>query len=115
MERRLQGEPKPSRKRYNYHTVNLPMSLANKINEALESGGVYHRNIPDFVKTAVIKLLSEIEEASLITENKTQAEEKINDEKENKIGMLKKALLNGEIDLKEYLELKKLIEENKIA
>jgi len=92
------------------------MNLADIINEAIESGGVNHKNIPDFVKTAVIKLLSELEEASPITEKiKTQAEVQIQSEKEKKLEMLKKALLNGEIDLKEYLELKKLVEENKIS
>ena len=116
MERKLQGEPKPSRKRYSYHTVNLPMNLAEKINKALEGGGVIHKNIPDFVNTAVIKLLSELEEADTTTENtKAHEEEKNKNEKENKLEMLKKALLNGEIDLKEYLELKKLVEENKIS
>jgi len=67
------------------------------------------------VNTAIIKLLSESEEADVTIENiKAHAEESKN-EKVEKLEMLKKALLNGEIDLKEYLELKKLVEENKIS
>jgi Arc/MetJ-type ribon-helix-helix transcriptional regulator len=49
-----------SKRKYNYHTVNLPMGLAVKINEAIESGKHGFKSIPDFVKEAVGKYLKEL-------------------------------------------------------
>jgi len=39
-----------SKRKYKYHTVNLPMDLAAKIKEAIESGKHGFTNIPDFVR-----------------------------------------------------------------
>jgi len=50
-----------SKRKYNYHTVNLPEGLTAKINEAIESGKHGFTSIPDFVKVAVRKYLRELE------------------------------------------------------
>jgi Arc/MetJ-type ribon-helix-helix transcriptional regulator len=50
----------PERK-YKYHTVNLPVALAEKIEEAVESGDHGYTSIPDFVKSAVRRYLRELE------------------------------------------------------
>jgi len=42
-----------SRKKYKYHTVNLPKILADKITEAIASEKHGYVTIPDFVKEAV--------------------------------------------------------------
>ncbi|MGD2200501.1 MAG: ribbon-helix-helix domain-containing protein [Candidatus Bathyarchaeota archaeon] len=49
-----------SKKKYKYHTVNLPESLADKIDEVISSGKHGYTSIPDFVKTAVRKYLREL-------------------------------------------------------
>jgi len=49
-----------SRKKYRYHTVNLPMILADKISEAIASGKHGYYSIPDFVKEAVRRQLREL-------------------------------------------------------
>jgi len=41
-----------SERKYKYHTVNLPESLAKKIEEVIESGNHGYTSIPDFVKSA---------------------------------------------------------------
>jgi Arc/MetJ-type ribon-helix-helix transcriptional regulator len=50
-----------SKRKYKYHTVNLPESLANKIMEVIESGKHGYTSIPDFVKSAVRRYLRELE------------------------------------------------------
>ena len=50
-----------SKRKYKYHTVNLPEGLAAKINESIESGKHGFTSIPDFVKEAVRKYLRELE------------------------------------------------------
>ena len=42
-----------SRKKYKYHTVNLPKILANKISEVIASEKHGYLTISDFVKDAV--------------------------------------------------------------
>jgi Arc/MetJ-type ribon-helix-helix transcriptional regulator len=49
-----------SSRKYRYHTVNLPESLAKKIEEVIESGKHGYTSIPDFVKTAVRRYLREL-------------------------------------------------------
>jgi len=49
----------PERK-YKYHTVNLPESLAQKIEEVIESGNHGYTGIPDFVKSAVRRYLRDL-------------------------------------------------------
>ena len=48
-------------RKYRYHTVNLPESLAKKIEEVIESGNHGYTSIPDFVKAAVRRYLRELE------------------------------------------------------
>jgi len=88
------------------------MNLAEIINEALLSGKVNHSNIPDFVRSAVIRLLNELESVEQPKEKITIKE--IGD-KERKLIKLKESLMNGDINLEEYLELRKLLEKNKIS
>ena len=40
------------RKKYRYHTVNLPKILADKNSEVVASGKHGYQSIPDFVKDA---------------------------------------------------------------
>ena len=47
-------------RKYRYHTVNLPESLAKKIEEVVESRKHGYASIPDFVKTAVRRYLREL-------------------------------------------------------
>jgi metal-responsive CopG/Arc/MetJ family transcriptional regulator len=47
-----------SERKYKYHTVNLPESLAKKIE--VGSGNHGYTSIPDFVKTAVRRYLREL-------------------------------------------------------
>jgi len=49
-----------SEKKYRYHTVNLPDSLAKVIEEVVESGNHGYTSIPDFVKEAVRRYLREL-------------------------------------------------------
>jgi Arc/MetJ-type ribon-helix-helix transcriptional regulator len=49
----------PKRK-YKYHTVNLPHSLSEKIMEAVESERHGFTSVPDFVKAAVRRYLREL-------------------------------------------------------
>ena len=50
-----------SEKKYRYHTVNLPDSLAKVIEEVVESGNHGYTSIPDFVKEAVRRYLRELD------------------------------------------------------
>ena len=50
-----------SQRKYRYHTVNLPESLAKKIDEVIASGNHGYTSIPDFVKTAVRRYLRELD------------------------------------------------------
>ncbi len=45
---------------HGYHTVNLPESLAKKIEEVISSGSHGYTSIPDFVKTSVRRYLREL-------------------------------------------------------
>ncbi|MCW3990312.1 MAG: ribbon-helix-helix domain-containing protein [Candidatus Bathyarchaeota archaeon] len=47
-------------RKYKYHTVNLPESLAKKIEEVISSGSHGYTSIPDFVKTSVRRYLREL-------------------------------------------------------
>jgi Arc/MetJ-type ribon-helix-helix transcriptional regulator len=47
-------------RRYKYHTVNLPDSLAALIGEVVESRKHGYTSIPDFVKEAVRRYLREL-------------------------------------------------------
>lgn len=49
-----------SKRKYKYHTVNLPDSLAQKIEEVIASGKHGYTSIPDFVKAAVRAYLREL-------------------------------------------------------
>jgi len=49
-----------SKRKYKYHTVNLPESLAKKIEELIESGNHGYTSIPDFVKSAVRRYLRDL-------------------------------------------------------
>ena len=49
-----------SSKKYRYHTVNLPESLASKIMEVIASEKHGYTSIPDFVRVAVRKYLREL-------------------------------------------------------
>ena len=49
-----------SERKYKYHTVNLPKTLSDKIEEVLSSGEHGYTNVPDFVKTAVRRYLREL-------------------------------------------------------
>ena len=48
-------------RKYNYHTVNLPARLADKIKEVIASDKHGYTNVPDFVRAAVRKYLRELE------------------------------------------------------
>ncbi len=50
-----------SERKYKYHTVNLPESLALKIETVIESGNHGYTSIPDFVRAAVRRYLRELE------------------------------------------------------
>ncbi len=47
-------------KKYRYHTVNLPKTLSDKIEEVISSGSHGYTTVPDFVKTAVRRYLREL-------------------------------------------------------
>jgi Arc/MetJ-type ribon-helix-helix transcriptional regulator len=47
-------------RKYNYHTVNLPESLAKKIEEVIASGQHGYTSIPDFVRASVRRYLREL-------------------------------------------------------
>jgi metal-responsive CopG/Arc/MetJ family transcriptional regulator len=49
-----------SERKYKYHTVNLPESLAKKIEEVIESRNHGYTSIPDFVKSAVRRYLRDL-------------------------------------------------------
>jgi len=49
-----------SKRKYKYHTVNLPDSLAQKVEEVIASGKHGYTSIPDFVKAAVRMYLKEL-------------------------------------------------------
>ena len=49
-----------SERKYKYHTVNLPDSLAKIVQEVVESGKHGYTSIPDFVKEAVRRYLREL-------------------------------------------------------
>jgi len=48
------------KKKYNYHVVNLPRHLADKIEEAIASDKHGYTTIPDFVRVAIRKCLREL-------------------------------------------------------
>jgi len=48
-------------RKYKYHTVNLPESLAKKIEELISSGKHGYTSIPDFVKASVRRYLRELD------------------------------------------------------
>ncbi len=48
------------KKKYRYHTINLPISLAEKIEEVIASGRHGYTSIPEFVKDAVRRYLREL-------------------------------------------------------
>jgi len=43
-----------------YHTVNVPILLADKIGEVIDSGKHGYTSIPDFIKEATRKYLREL-------------------------------------------------------
>jgi len=47
-------------RKYKYHTINLPESLANKIKEVISSGAHGYTSVPDFVKASVRRYLREL-------------------------------------------------------
>ncbi|KKN06174.1 hypothetical protein LCGC14_1079810 [marine sediment metagenome] len=47
-------------RKYNYHTINLQKELAEKIQEAVDSGKHGYISIPDFVRAAVRAKLREL-------------------------------------------------------
>ncbi len=47
-------------RKYNYHTVNLPARLADKIREVIASDKHGYLSIPDFVKASVRRYLREL-------------------------------------------------------
>ncbi len=49
-----------ARKKYKYHTVNVPESLAEKIKEVISSGSHGYTSVPDFVKASVRRYLREL-------------------------------------------------------
>ncbi len=49
-----------SKKKYRYHTINLPMELTEKIFEVIESGKHGYTNVPDFTKVAVRRYLRDL-------------------------------------------------------
>jgi len=49
-----------SERKYKYHTVNLPESLAKKVEEVIKSGKHGYTSIPDFVKSAVRRYLRDL-------------------------------------------------------
>jgi len=56
---RLEDDEMTERK-YNYHTVNLPSSLADKIKEVITSDKHGYTNVPDFVRASVRRYLREL-------------------------------------------------------
>ena len=49
------------KKKYKYHTVNLPRHLADKIVEVIESDKHGYITIPEFVRVSIRKHLRELE------------------------------------------------------
>jgi len=49
-----------SESKYRYHTINLPISLAEKIEEVIASRRHGYTSIPEFVKDAVRRYLREL-------------------------------------------------------
>jgi len=47
-------------RKYKYHTVNLPESLAKKIEEVIASRQHGYTSIPDFVRASVRRYLREL-------------------------------------------------------
>jgi len=54
----MDDEKKESKSRY--HTVNLPRTLTDKINEVIASGNHGYTSIPDFVRAAIRIYLREL-------------------------------------------------------
>jgi len=48
------------KKKYKYHTVNLPGNLADKIEEVVASDKHGYTSIPEFVRVAIRKYLREL-------------------------------------------------------
>ena len=49
-----------SKKKYRYHTVNLPEALAKRIEEVIASRKHGYTSIPEFVKDAVRRYLRDL-------------------------------------------------------
>ena len=47
-------------KKYKYHTVNLSLALADKIEEVIDSKKHGYNSIPDFIKEATRRYLREL-------------------------------------------------------
>lgn len=47
-------------RKYKYHTVNLPKTLADKVEEVISNGSHGYTNVPDFVRAAVRRYLREL-------------------------------------------------------
>ncbi len=47
-------------KKYQYHTVNLPQNLTERILDVIASGKHGYTNVPDFTKEAVRRYLREL-------------------------------------------------------
>ena len=48
------------KKKYHYHTINLPRHLADKIEEVLASEKHGYTTLPEFVRVAIRKYLREL-------------------------------------------------------
>ena len=47
-------------RKYKYHTVNVPMTLADKIEEVIASDKHGYTSVPDFIKEATRRYLGEL-------------------------------------------------------
>lgn len=47
-------------RKYKYHTVNVPLVLADKINKVIESGEHGYTSVPEFVKESTRRYLREL-------------------------------------------------------
>ena len=57
----MRRDDEMAKKKYNYHTINLPRHLADKILEVIESDKHGYTTIPDFVRVSIRKFLRELE------------------------------------------------------
>ncbi len=49
-----------SKSKKRYHTVNVPMHLADKVKEVIDSDKHGYTNVPDFIKEATRRYLREL-------------------------------------------------------